>query len=113
MNRFLSKLFYYECWAVAWRIVDGPEYPKDPGPFSYAVVPTDRDHWAADPFLVSDGGKTYLFFEYMPLHANRASVACCELTEAGPGPVRTVLHTDGHLSYPAVFRSGVMRRMRS
>ena len=106
MNRFLQKLFFYECWAVAWRIFDGPEYPKDPGPVSYTVVPTDREHWAADPFLVSDAGKTFLFFEYMPLHSKKASIACCELTEAGPGPVRTVLSTGGHLSYPAVFRSG-------
>ena len=106
MNRLLSKLFYYECWTVAWRTVQDPEYPKDPGPVSYAVVPTDREHWAADPFLVEDGGTTWLFFEYMPLHSNRASIACCELTDKGPGPVRTALQTDGHLSYPAVFRSG-------
>ena len=106
MNRLLSKLFYYECWAVAWRVTNDPEYPKDPGPVSYTLLKTDKDHWAADPFLITDNGKTYLFFEHMKLHSNRASIACCELTEQGPGPVKTVLRTDGHLSYPAVFRSG-------
>ena len=105
MNRFLLKLFYYECWAVAWRVTDDPDYPSDPGPVAYTVMPTDRDHWAADPFLISGGGKTWLFFEYMPLHSNRASIACCELTEMGPGPISVVLRTDGHLSYPAVFQS--------
>lgn len=106
MNPLIQKLFYYECWAVAWRVTEDPEYPKDPSPVSYAVVPMDSDHWAADPFLISDGTKTFLFFEYMPFHSNRASIACCEMTESGPGPVSVALKTDGHLSYPAVFRSG-------
>ena len=106
MNRLLSKLFYYESWAIAWRVTDDPDYPADPGPVSYTVMPTDRNHWAADPFLISHNGKTWLFFEYMPLHSNSASVACCELTEKGPGPVSVVLRTKGHLSYPAVFQTG-------
>ena len=45
----------------------------DPGPVSYTVMPTDRNHWAADPFLILHNGKTWLFFEYMHDHNSELS----------------------------------------
>ena len=109
MPSVIRKLFFYESWAVAWRFLleEGAPLPCDSDRRTeYSVLQTDSGHWAADPFLITSGDKTWLFFEYMPYHSNRASIGCCEMTPQGPGKIREVLKSDGHLSYPAVFSYG-------
>ena len=105
----IHKLFFYECWACAVRAL--PEEAEDRLPDDgvrkrYRLLPTDGRHWAADPFLFSQGGKTFLFFEYMALHQRRACIACCQVTAEGFSQIRPVLCEPWHLSYPAVFAAG-------
>jgi hypothetical protein len=61
----------------------------------------------ADPFLVEDGGRTWLFVEDGDLASDKGSIRCAEVTETGVlGESRIVLDRDYHLSYPFVFRHG-------
>ncbi len=106
---FLHKWFVYDSWAVAWRVLPDTHapYPASGGETPrYRVLDAGRGHWLADPFLLSHGGRVWLFFEYMPLHSKSASIGCCTLSRGGPGPIQPVLEGPCHLSYPAVFEYG-------
>ena len=70
----------------------------------YAVIPTPKDRFYADPFLFEREGKTYLFLEDYRYSAARAVVSCCEVgTDGKLGPIREVLNRPYHLSYPFLF----------
>ena len=103
-SSFLNKLFYYECWTVAWRrIPDSMGYPCDGDDPEYTVVPCEGDHWEADPFLFEYGNDLFLFTEYMPLHSNHGSISVRKFSKDHFGLPDIVLRTDSHLSYPDVF----------
>ncbi len=58
----------------------------------------------ADPFLVSEGGRHWLFLEDADLVGHKGVIRCAELREDGSqGESRVVLERDYHLSYPFVF----------
>lgn len=61
----------------------------------------------ADPFVVRNADKYYVFFEELPAGSNKAHISCLEFDAAGK-PVqetpRKVLEESHHLSYPFVFR---------
>lgn len=64
-------------------------------------VPAD---FVADPFMLKEGGKWYMFFEVMDAEAGRGKIA---LATSGDGLCwtyeRVVLEEPFHLSYPYVF----------
>ncbi|WP_458398434.1 glucosamine inositolphosphorylceramide transferase family protein [Anaerotignum sp.] len=67
------------------------------------VIPATFKKWAADPILVDDQDKTYLFYEAVHNDKGRIEVARvnedCSLSE----PI-VILEDDCHYSYPLVFR---------
>ena len=67
------------------------------------TVPATCEDWCADPFLVDDGERTYLFFEKIRGMLGRIEVAevqpDCSLSES-----TQILGGDSHFSYPFVFR---------
>jgi hypothetical protein len=58
----------------------------------------------ADPFLFSDGGKTYIFYEAQGSNLDLAWIEVGTLDGDSFTPLGTVLRRDYHLSYPFVFR---------
>lgn len=63
--------------------------------------------FAADPFLVEDGERTYCFFELLPYASNCGRICYVELDARGAAsPVRDAIVEPHHLSYPYVFRYG-------
>lgn len=67
-------------------------------------VESPKGHYYADPFLFAENGRQHLFFEDWSYDENRGVIAHAELTPDGEmGPVRTVLDTGTHASYPCVF----------
>ena len=60
----------------------------------------------ADPFLVRDQGRDWLFVEEVPPGKQKGRLSCMEVPEPGqPLPkAQVVLECDTHLSYPCVFR---------
>jgi hypothetical protein len=66
-----------------------------------ADTPTSR----ADPFVVSDAGRTYVFFEEFGAGLEKGRISVAELDEAGNASASVpVLELPYHLSYPFVFR---------
>ena len=67
-----------------------------------------RDAFAADPFLIEDGGTLFCFCEVLPYATNRGYIAYAALDRPAAGPLRTVtaIAAPHHLSYPYLLRYG-------
>ena len=61
----------------------------------------------ADPFLLEQGGRTWLLFEDVKLGGRRGRLACMEVSESGAcSEMEVILERDSHLSYPCVVPVG-------
>jgi hypothetical protein len=83
-------------WLTALRSASGGEY---------RIVPTADGSQMADPFLVEDQGRTFLYFEQIPAGTKKGRLACLEILDGGSftEPV-VILDRPDHISYPCVFR---------
>lgn len=68
------------------------------------VLPANKDNWSADPFLVDDEYRTWLFYEAVKGEKGRIEVAeiqdGCKLSKP-----TVILEDKCHYSYPLVFRA--------
>ena len=119
MTRFVGRLFARSVRAritsrvrgssPQWFLALRPRSPKHAYDTATAYRPfrPPMDRFYADPFLLEQHGKTYLFFEDLPYREHRAIISCSELSPTGePGPPFEVLRRPYHLSYPFVFEHG-------
>lgn len=67
------------------------------------IVPATPDCWCADPILVDEGEKTWLFFEAVLDDHGHIEVAQV-LDDCTLGEPKVVLQDECHYSYPFVFR---------
>jgi hypothetical protein len=92
-----------EPWFVALRrsrgsLVNGP---LD----GFAPIPMPGDRFYADPFLVPDGERLWLFFEDAERASGKGVIRCADVCSDGSlGESHVVLDRAYHLSYPFVFR---------
>jgi hypothetical protein len=92
-----------QIWFVAVRPSRGGLLDDRLEGFVPLAMPADRFY--ADPFLVPEGERVWLFFEDADRASGKGVIRCSELLEDGrPGESRVVLECDYHLSYPNVFR---------
>ncbi|HEU4828173.1 MAG TPA: hypothetical protein VFT04_03155 [Gemmatimonadales bacterium] len=95
-------------WSLAWHYAPGVTGSEPHGVMHrYREIPTPRDRFWADPFVVRDGARWWMFFEELIYQGNRGTIAVWEMGPKGPiGEPSIALETDCHLSYPQVFRLG-------
>ena len=74
--------------AIDWLAIDG------------------RRAFAADPFLIEEGGRLWCFFESLPYATDRGKICYVDLSEmnAGTLTVRDAIVAPHHLSYPYLLR---------
>jgi hypothetical protein len=75
-------------------------------PAKTVEIPTEGNHFLADPFLFENDGETFLFFEDYSYETKLGHIGVGKLTGTEfklIGPAYTAPH---HLSYPFVFRQG-------
>jgi len=71
----------------------------------YTPLESDRSTFYADPFVIEDGGRHFLFAEAFPYATGKGVIVCAEVGQDGIAePLRTVLERPYHLSYPYVMR---------
>lgn len=71
----------------------------------FQVIEPPSGRYCADPFIVEEGGKHYVFFEEVVIGENKGRIAVAEIGDDGLlGPAQTVLSEPWHLSYPNVFK---------
>lgn len=69
-------------------------------------VESPKDRFYADPFLLAEGGRTWVFFEDLDYVTGLGRISCAEVEEGGLGNPVAVLERPYHLSYPCIFRDG-------
>jgi len=92
-------------WSLAYRRAAPPVDGRfDAEGFRYLHAPPGRFY--ADPFVIEEQGRCYLFFEDFDLATrDRAHLSCVQIADdAEPSPAREVLACDYHLSYPSWLR---------
>lgn len=72
----------------------------------FEEMPMPAGAQMADPFLVSENGRDWLFYEDVPPGTQKGRISCVEIPKPGqPWPkAEVVLECETHLSYPCVFR---------
>lgn len=77
------------------------------GSAEYAAIEHDELLSRADPIVIDDSDKTYVFFEEFKIERHRKGYLCVGELNANSGlldNVKTILQKDIHLSYPLVFK---------
>ena len=96
-----------EHWRLAVRtgaslIADSAGSPELEG-FRWIESPPGRFY--ADPFMLEEDGRLWVFFEDFDYAENRGRISCAELGKDGAFEPLAVLERPFHLSYPCVFRA--------
>jgi hypothetical protein len=74
-------------------------------PAKLQALSNPRDHYRADPFVVSHGGKTIIFVEEFSNETQRGHIAALQVSESGVvSDLGVCLREPFHLSFPFVFK---------
>jgi hypothetical protein len=102
-----QSLTSIEQWFLAYRYTKGvPDDNREPdlSPFRFKPIYPPKGRFWADPFLLREGGATYVVFEDYSYATQRGVISTFEMGAEGPvGSSQVVLQCDYHLSYPFVF----------
>ncbi len=103
--RLIKKIFSFEeIYAVGIRKRKGNSTLLDDAVSPFSIIPTDNDHWYADPLIYEFEGKTYLFVESYDRHAHKGSIRAAEIDGSGTYNFHTVIDEPYHLSFPMIFQ---------
>jgi hypothetical protein len=70
----------------------------------FTEIPKPDGSEYADPIVIHNAGRNYLFFEEVPAGVSKGRISCLEILGGAQfGPPFVVLETQHHLSYPFVF----------
>jgi hypothetical protein len=93
-------------WRLAVR--SGAQLVADSGPApdlsGFRWIESPKGRFYADPFMIEDAGKPWVFFEDFDHATQQARISCAEVREGGIANAIPVLERPYHLSYPCVFR---------
>jgi len=96
-------------WRIATRVVSTAPLTKgDPaGLAGFRFHESPKGHYFADPFLIKDAEKHWLFFEDYSYATRHGVIGCAEVLPDGSlDESRTILQRPYHLSYPCLLRDG-------
>ena len=71
---------------------------------NFKVLPNTIRYWAADPFLISSGGKDFLFFEMFDRFKSKGVIGYREINGGKIGKMKIAYQAGYHLSFPYIFK---------
>jgi hypothetical protein len=86
---------YSGSWSVAYR---------KKGESLYNIVKNPSWGYAADPFLVEENGKVYIFAELFDQREGKASLGYCTINNNKCSKWKVILKENFHMSYPHIFK---------
>lgn len=102
IKQLINSKFYFNQWALIYRNNKDRNLPFDFSNYKLILPPKDR-FWA-DPFLLRQNGKFYLFIEELIYKNKLGHLSVMEIDENGNYSVpEKIMVKDYHLSYPFVF----------
>ncbi len=96
-------------WRIGVRIRRTPLFEDlTSNPDGVRWIESPKGHFWADPFIVEQDGKAWVFFEDYSYRTKKGVIACAEISADGDlmSPVSCIANGDHHYSYPYVFREG-------
>ncbi len=70
---------------------------------TFVVLPNTIRYWAADPFMISDGEKDYLFFEMFDRLKSKGLIGYREINNNKIRKMKIAYEAEHHLSFPYIF----------
>ncbi len=103
IKRVIKEIIFVNDWVIFCDL-NSPQTPSlDFKKFKVLIPPKNR-FWA-DPFVVSQDDKHYIFFEEFMLKANKGHINCMVLDASGKMIAsKIILEKPYHLSYPFIFQ---------
>lgn len=100
----MDRLFVFKQWFIAFRKKQPFSIPFNMQGFQVIRPPVGR--FFADPFVVENEGKNYIFFEDFFLKKRKGIISCIEIDENGNyNAPHIVLEKEYHLAYPFLFKT--------
>ena len=72
----------------------------------FFVIKDGYRYWTADPFLVFENNKYYLFFEVFDRLKRKGLLGYREISKSSVGDIRIIYESYEHLSYPFIYKKG-------
>lgn len=101
----IKDLLFREEWNIAIRKKEDKSlWEKGGESKEFAVLPNTIRYWAADPFIISAGGKEYLFFEMFDRLKSKGLIGYREIQGDKIGKMKIAYEASHHLSFPFIFK---------
>lgn len=106
VKNLLKDLLIKEEWNIAIRSRKDciPLWKEGGVKEPFKVLRNTVRYWAADPFIIEEKGKDYLFFEMFDRFLGKGVIGCREISDGKIGKMKIVYKADKHLSFPFVFK---------
>jgi hypothetical protein len=104
-NSKVQNLIFIEQWILKFKLNKSSDvYANKLYEFN-SIIP-GKDRFWADPFVVFENEKYYVFFEEFLNKSGKAHISCLEINLNGEvGESNEVIVEDYHLSYPFIFKN--------
>lgn len=107
--KLFNKLFFEHGWVCFYRRKKSSVLSNS---YSYSYsnnqqfkqLITDNRYWCADPFIVREREKYYVFCELMDTKTSHGLIGVAELNPYGKTYVRPIIDLKCHASYPNLFK---------
>lgn len=93
----------FENWTIAYRRRSGTQTLPENTESPFTCIPNTWRYWCADPHILTENGRTYIFAELYDRVLRRGVIGYCEVQENGVTPWQVALKMPFHLSYPHLF----------
>lgn len=101
----IKDLLFREEWNIAIRKKEDKSlWEKGGESKEFTVLPNTIRYWAADPFIISAGGKEYLFFEMFDRLKSKGLIGYREINGDKIGKMKIAYEANHHLSFPFIFK---------
>ncbi|MEO8768522.1 MAG: hypothetical protein ABI402_00500 [Ferruginibacter sp.] len=101
----LWRMFHLEQWILLYAFKKGNDFSTSI--FRYKKMLPPKNVFWADPCVVFENNKHYIFLEELIYKTNKGHISVMEMQENGEyGKPQIILDKKYHLSYPFVFKDG-------
>lgn len=103
---YIKRAFYKPCWKLAYRecnkenLINGIQGKS----IEFNILNTEGNFWCADPFVVSEFDKKYIFCECFINEKNKGAIAVGEYKNGKLNDMKIIIEQNYHMSYPCVFK---------
>jgi len=106
IKKIIYELFFIEQWQLRYKFGKEEEPCFDDVLDTYQKIIPPKDRFWADPFIIEENNKYYVFVEELEYKDAKGYISVMEIKEENSTHVKTqkILEKTYHLSYPFIFK---------